>query len=149
MERGEDLLGEAGAHLAGIAQPVAAPGADQQRAQVRPAAARRREAADHELLLGAHLDLAPGRRANAGLVARAWILADHALEPAPPRLGERLEAVVRHAPRELQARALAHLLLERGAPDGQRLAQEIAAARMQAVECDVDRRRAARPALLQ
>ena len=101
MQRRQRRLGEAGAHLAGIAECVAVPGADEQRAQVVTAAARRREPADHELLLGAYLHLAPGRRAHARLIPRRRILADHALEPAPARLRERLEPVVGQPPCQL------------------------------------------------
>src|SRR2546423_3970472 len=92
-EIGGRLAGEAGAHLARIAQPAVVEGADEQRAEVRARALGRRVAADHELLLRADLHLAPCRGALAGLVRRRRVLAHDALEPALARRLERLEPV--------------------------------------------------------
>src|SRR5262245_34530218 len=149
MEVGKRGLGEAGADLARVAQSVAIEGADQQGAEMLAGAAGGREAADHELLLRAHLHLAPRRRALARPVGGARVLADDALEPATPRLGERLQPVVGQTARDPEDRSLPHLRLEHRAPGGQGLAQEVTAARVQAVEDDVDGRGSAGSATLQ
>jgi hypothetical protein len=61
MQGSQRLVGEAGADLAGVAQVALVPRAHEEGAEVRAAAARRGEAADHEFFLGPHLHLAPRR----------------------------------------------------------------------------------------
>src|SRR5918998_3910444 len=84
-ERGEALrqlaqrrAGEARPHLAGVAKAVAVEVADEQRTEVGARAARRREAADHELLRARALELQPVARAR-GHVRRAEALGDQPL----------------------------------------------------------------------
>src|SRR6185436_7704966 len=143
MEIGQRRLGEARADLARVAEPVAVEGADQEGSEMLASAARRREAADHELFLRTDLHLAPGRRALAGLVPGARVLADDAFQSPPPRLGERLQPIVRQPARDAQHGSFLHLRLEDAAAGRQRLAEQITAARVQTIEGDVDRRRGA------
>ena len=84
---------EAGADLAGVAQPAVLVVADQQRAEVRARALRRRVAADHQLLLGVALELAPVARAG-GAVGAVGALGDDALEALAAGLAEELLAVL-------------------------------------------------------
>ena len=74
-------LVEARADLAGVAQLAVLVVADEQRAELAARALRRREAADHQLLLGVALELQPVARAAAD-VGAVGALGDHAL-PAP------------------------------------------------------------------
>src|SRR5947209_19253552 len=136
-EIGQRLAGEAGAHLARVAQPAVVEGADQQRAEVRARALWRRVAADHELLLRADLHLAPCRGALAGLVRRRLVLGHDALEPALARRLERLEPVAGQAPGEAQWTGGPHFLLEDGPALRERQPPQIAAARVEHVEDDV------------
>src|SRR2546425_2764701 len=137
-EIGQRRAGEAGAHLARVAQLAAVEGADQQRAEVRARALGRRVAADHELLLRADLHLAPRHGALAAVVRRRFVLGYDALEPPLARRLERLEAVAPEPPREAQGAAGVHVLFEHRAALGERARAQIAAARVEAVEDDVD-----------
>jgi hypothetical protein len=76
---------EAGADLPRVAQPAVIVIAEQQRAQVGAAAARRCEAADHELLLGRALELQPITRA-AALVRALGTLRDDAFPALAARV---------------------------------------------------------------
>ena len=149
MEIGERCLREAGADLPRVAESGAIPGADEERAEVLAGAARRRESADHELLFGPHLHLGPRRGALSRAVPGPGILADHAFQSPPSRLGERLQTVGGQTPGDPERRPLHHLGLEHGATGGERLAGEVAAAGVQAIEDDVDRRRGASPTTLE
>src|SRR5436309_11654505 len=83
---------ETGADLAGVAQPAALVVADQQRAELGARAARRRVAADDELLLGAALELQPVARAAVD-VGRIGALGDQPLPLLAARLAEQRFAV--------------------------------------------------------
>ena len=102
-------------------------------------AARRGEAADHELLLRAHLHLGPRAGALTGQVGRGRVLADDPFQIAPSRLGERLQAVGGQAAGDPQHRPLDDLRLQRGAAGRQRLPREVPPTGVQAIEDDVDR----------
>src|SRR3954454_22093509 len=80
---------EAGADLAGVAQALARVVADEERAEDRAAALRRREAADHELLLGRALELEPVAAAAVD-VRGVGALGDQPL----PAMGARVAVVV-------------------------------------------------------
>src|SRR5215211_6847378 len=84
---------EAGADLARVAQRAVLVVPDQQRAEVGAGALRRREAADHELLLGVALQLQPIARA-ARAVGAVGTLGDEVLEPVPAGLAEEPLAVL-------------------------------------------------------
>src|SRR3954454_3875367 len=97
----ELAAGEAGAHLAGVAQLAVLVVADEQRAELRARAARRGEAADHELLLVRALQLQPVARATVH-VAAVCALGDQALEALPAGFAVEALAVrvaVGHEPR--------------------------------------------------
>ena len=92
-ELAERLVVEAGADLPGVAERAVLVVADEQGAELGARALRRREAADHELLLGVALQLQPVARAPAG-VGAVGALGDHALEALPARLAVELLAVL-------------------------------------------------------
>jgi hypothetical protein len=80
VQRGERALVEAGPDLADVAQTARVEGTEEKRSEVRSRAARRGEAADHQLLGLANLDLEPLSR-SAGAVGRRRILGDQPSKP--------------------------------------------------------------------
>src|SRR3954452_3542173 len=109
-EIAQRLMVEAGADLARVAQRAAVVVPEEERAELRPRAARRGVAPDHELLPLLALHLQPVARAPVG-VGAVRALGDEALPPLAARLGEQrlagLAAVRReaHAAGERQLRA--------------------------------------------
>ena len=124
---GQDRVGEARPHAPGVAQPRCLVDADEQGAEVGARALGAREPADDELLLVAQLDLLPGRRAQAGQVARRRILGDDALQAQAPRAGQGAPPVGAEAAGEPQDGGFADLALEDGAALGERLVPQIVA----------------------
>ena len=80
------LMVEPGADLARVAQTVVLVVTDEECTEVRPRTLRRREAADHQLLLVAALELQPVARALAGVGARRP-LGDDPLQTPPAGVG--------------------------------------------------------------
>src|SRR6185437_482687 len=74
-----------GAGVPDVLELIAVVDAEQQRAEVLARLARRRPAANHELLLVDDLDFAPCRRAPARLIGRGSVLRDETF----PVLGQR------------------------------------------------------------
>src|SRR5581483_3642247 len=138
-EIAQRVCGVAGADLADVAQARAIEHPDEERPELGPRSARRRVAADHELGLAAHLHLAPRAGAGAGLVRGAAPLRDDALPPLGSRRRERAMPAAPQAPRRHERpRASRHELEQTRASLLERAGQELAAARAQDVEHDVD-----------
>ena len=96
--------------------------------------ARRREAADHELLLLVHLDLEP-LQAAALLVRRRLVLRDDSLEAAPPGFAVGRRPAAREPARKKETlRSLAQRLLRLAPADRERLAAQVAPVAVEAVE---------------
>src|SRR5262249_15142222 len=94
-------------------------------------------AADDEFLLGAHLHLAPRRRAFADLVDRRGVLGHDAFETTLACRLERLEPIAREAARQTQRSAGTDFLFEHGAPLDERPPHQRLTASEQTVEHDV------------
>src|SRR6266508_2097727 len=106
LEHPQVALLEARADLAHVPEHAVVVDAEQERAEVAGAVAlARRPPADDELLLPPDLDLAPVRRALAGLVPALHALGHEALEPALPRRLEERGAVAGVPRRHLPAAA--------------------------------------------
>src|ERR671934_1039369 len=134
-ELGERLRREAGADLAGVAEPVVVVEPDEERAEVRAGALRRREAADDELGFLAHLDLEPLSRADARLVRGADVLGDDALPPLGLRRRVRVRAASGKAPAQEERRVPPReQRLQRGAATAQGLGEELAPVVLEEIE---------------
>ena len=117
--------GEARADLAREPQLIALVDADRDGAEIAGVAFARRPATDDELLLGPDLELQPGRRPLAGLVARAAELGDDPFEAAGLGRGHERLALADDVRRE---------------PDPVRLAQDAPEQPLAILERDVEQR---------
>jgi hypothetical protein len=111
-------VGEAGAHLARVAQRASCVDAEEQRAHRAAAAARRGEAADDELLPRAALHLEPA--GAAAVIGRERLFGDDALEPEPAGAPEHLGPMAAHVIGEAHA-------LGRGGTRGEQATQRLLA----------------------
>src|SRR2546426_3301952 len=146
-QRREALTRESGSDLADEDEGPAAVEAHEQRAEMLPAAGRRRIAADHELRLLAHLHLEPCARARVRLVRRAFVLRDDPFPTLPLRLAvRRLTIADETAREENRIRVAADQTFERGAPLGERPVEKRAPVELEQIEDRVARARGPRGA---
>src|SRR6476620_6995635 len=93
MEVFQDLVAEASAYMSDVAPCVAFPHGEDQGAEERPGAPRRREAGDHHFLSLCRLDLQPIRGPASGRIRAVGALRHDAFETFPLGLGEEFRAV--------------------------------------------------------
>src|SRR5262249_6077665 len=128
--------------VAAVAELAVLPVAEQQRPERSPRAFSLREAADDELGALHRLDLEPGLRALASLVAAVLPLGDDALETTRERRLVELVAVLLRVD-ELNVGRGQQALLQPAPAIGIRRGAEVEAGEVQHVEAEVDRRRGA------
>src|SRR4051812_37721532 len=93
MEVFQDLVAEASADMSDVSPCVAFPHGEDQGAEERSAASRRREADDHHFLSLCRLDLQPIQGPASGRIHAVGALRHDAFETFPLGLGEEFLAV--------------------------------------------------------